>query len=136
MFSKVFDPARISRSETAYVERGEIDNVTQDGLHDPPSNHLLSAPGMYVLDDLSFRSRIITDASTKAMYNLQTTVNLLRQWRGSVLKQRRTHQLLPVVQHDGILTGRKDSLVASLDRFGLVGREGVREGFAVLAVIV
>ena len=53
---------------------------------------------------------------------------------GPVLKQRRIHQLFPVVQHDGVLTRRKDSLVASLDNLSLVRCKGVREGFAVQAV--
>ena len=53
-----------------------------------------------------------------------------------MLEERRIYQLLPVVQHDRILTRRKDGLVASLDHFSLVRREYVREGFAVLAVIV
>ena len=51
-----------------------------------------------------------------------------------MLKQRRIHQLLPVVQHDRILTGRKDGLVASLDDLSLVRCKGVRDGFAVQAV--
>ena len=51
-----------------------------------------------------------------------------------MLKQRRIHQLLPVVQHDGVLTRRKDGLVASLDNLSLVRCEGVSEGFAVQAV--
>lgn len=61
---------------------------------------------------------------------------LFPQRRGSVLEERRIHQLHPVVQHDRILTRRKDGLVASLDNFSLVRLENVREGFAVLAAVV
>lgn len=68
--------------------------------------------------------------------NIPTSYRLLPQRRSPMSQQHRLHQPLPLMQHDRILTRRKDRLVAPLDHFGFIRCQNVREGFAILAVFV